>query len=209
MTPTARAHGAQAPAQSARFRLPENLANVVGDLTKLRKPEGLTAACYTFPNYHVSALQSRLYGPGWTEYVLTSVEFPDYGVAAADVVAKQWTFHARDGTIPYLPAIGVGWDPTPRFAPPRGPRPAAPNRDVWPACAILTNESPAAFKAFVQAAFAYLNEHPQTPRILTISCWNEWSEGHYLLPDNRFGYGMLDALAEALGKSGARGGEGK
>lgn len=27
-----------------------------------------------------------------------------------------------------------------------------------------------------------------------------WTEGHYLLPDNRFGYGMLDALAEALGK---------
>jgi hypothetical protein len=36
------------------------------------------------------------------------------------------------------------------------------------------------------------------PNILTIACFNEWSEGHYLLPDNRFGFGMLDALAEAL-----------
>lgn len=48
----------------------------------------------------------------------------------------------------------------------------------------------------------YLNKHPEVPRILTIACFNEWSEGHYLLPDNRFGYGMLDALGEALGKEG-------
>ena len=40
------------------------------------------------------------------------------------------------------------------------------------------------------------------PPILTIACFNEWTEGHYLLPDNRFGYGMLDALAEALGIKG-------
>jgi hypothetical protein len=48
----------------------------------------------------------------------------------------------------------------------------------------------------------YLNKHPEVPRILTVACFNEWSEGHYLLPDNRFGYGMLDALAEAVGKEG-------
>ena len=58
------------------------------------------------------------------------------------------------------------------------------------------------FKAFVQSSFVYLNKHPEVPRILTIACFNEWSEGHYLLPDNRFGYGMLDALGEALGKEG-------
>ena len=44
---------------------------------------------------------------------------------------------------------------------------------------------------------------------MTIACWNEWSEGHSLLPDNRFGYGMLDALAEALGKEGTHGLHGK
>lgn len=397
---------------SRQLRLPEDLGKIVGNSDKLRKPDGLTIACYTFPNYHPSALQSRLYGPGWTEYVLTrsarpwfeghaqprtpllgeldeskpetwerynelanthgvdaliwdwywydgapalhealeqgfllsknrnkvkfavmwtnhpwyilfptvspadkasyppsfdspdmnlpeawrslsyvvsryfhyenywridgkpvlciwdpgrmvqrlgleeskklladlrafaaklghsgihihasgfysphcknlgfdtfgsynpidhvarthqpaSVEFPDYGVAAADTVTRQWVFHARDGAIPYIPGLGAGWDSTPRFAMPRQPRPETPNRNVWPACAIMANESPAAFKAFVQAGFAYLNDHPNVPRILTIACWNEWSEGHSLLPDNRFGYGMLDALAEAVGK---------
>ena len=128
------------------------------------------------------------------------VEFPDYGVAAADIVTKHWPYQARNGAVTYLPAVAPGWDSTPRYVPPSAPRPAAPNRDVWPRCAIMANENPAAFKALVQAALAYLNDHPETPRIMTVACWNEWSEGHYLLPDNRFGYGMLDALAEALGK---------
>ena len=399
-------------AETNRLRLPEDLSKIVSDPARLKQPEGLTVACYTFPNYHPSALQARLYGPGWTEYVLTraarpwfpghqqprtpllgeldeskpetwerynelaathgvdafiwdwywydggpalhealeqgfllsrnrhkvkfavmwtnhpwyilfpsvntsnraayppsfdapdmnqteawrslsyivsryfhqanywridskpvlciwdpgrmvkqlglaesrnlladlrafaarlghpgihlhasgfysqhckelgfdtfgsynpvdhvgrthqppSVEFPDYGIATADVVTKQWTYHAKTGTIPYIPGLGAGWDSTPRFAMPAEPRPSVPNRDIWPRCAIMANETPGAFKAFVQAAFAYLHEHPESPRILTIACWNEWSEGHYLLPDNRFGYGMLDALAEALGK---------
>jgi hypothetical protein len=147
----------------------------------------------TFGSYNPIDYIARTHQP-------PSVEFPDYGVAAADVVLKHWPFHARDGTIPYLPGLGVGWDSTPRYAMPLETRPTPPNRNVWPRCAILTNETPAAFKALVQSALAYLHEHPEVPRVLTIACWNEWSEGHYLLPDNRYGYGMLDALAEALGK---------
>ena len=81
-------------------------------------------------------------------------------------------------------------------------RPDKPNRSQWPGCVILKGENPASFKALVQAAFAYLNKNRDVPPILTIACYNEWTEGHYLLPDNRFGYGMLDALAEALGIKG-------
>ena len=100
--------------------------------------------------------------------------------------------------VPYVPAVGAGWDSTPRYIAPAN-RPATPDRTKWPGCTIFVNESPAAFKAFVQASFAYLNRHPDVPRFVTIACFNEWSEGHYLLPDNRFGYGMLNALGEAVG----------
>ena len=89
----------------------------------------------------------------------------------------------------------------PRYIAPAN-RPAKADRSQWPGCTIFKNENPASFKAFVQSSFVYLNKHPEVPRILTIACFNEWSEGHYLLPDNRFGYGMLDALGEALGKEG-------
>lgn len=124
-------------------------------------------------------------------------EISDYEVAAADVAFKLWPEHHKDFKVPYIPALSPGWDSTPRYVMPKK-RPAIPNRDEWPRCVIFDNESPAAFKAFVQAAFAYLNKNKEVPAILTIACFNEWTEGHYLLPDNRFGYGMLDALAEAL-----------
>lgn len=135
----------------------------------------------------------------WTtqRFQLKENELGDYGVASADVAFKLWPEHARDFNVPYIPALAPGWDSTPRYIMPTE-RPETPNRDIWPRCVIFKNESPAAFKAFVQAAFAHLNNHPEVPPILTIACFNEWSEGHYLLPDNRFGYGMLDALAEAL-----------
>ena len=124
-------------------------------------------------------------------------EISDYEVAVADVAFRLWPEHHKDFEIPYIPALSPGWDSTPRYIKPKN-KPEVPNRDEWPGCVIFDNESPAAFKAFVQAAFSYLNEHPDVPNILTIACFNEWSEGHYLLPDNRFGFGMLDALAEAL-----------
>ena len=133
-------------------------------------------------------------------YQPKNIELPDYGVAAADVAFKLWPKHHDDFAIPYLPSLSPGWDSTPRYIPPVS-RPDQPNRDAWPNCVILDNENPASFKALVQSAFAYLNKHKDVPPILTIACFNEWTEGHYLLPDNRFGYGMLDALAEAVGKS--------
>ena len=51
-------------------RLPEDLNMLVDDISLLSKPRNLTVACYTFPNYHVSALHNKINGPNWTEYNL-------------------------------------------------------------------------------------------------------------------------------------------
>lgn len=126
-------------------------------------------------------------------------ELCDYEVAAADVAFKIWQEEHDSFKLPYIPAVAPGWDSTPRYIA-RHPRPEKPDRSTWPGCTIFKNENPAAFKAFMQAAFVYLNKFKDVPPIVTVACWNEWTEGHYILPDNRFGYGMLDALAEALEK---------
>ena len=123
-------------------------------------------------------------------------ELPEYGAVAADVVARLWPEVAARSPIPFFPSVSPGWDSSPRYVmPSRGEQ---PNRDAWPASTIVVNETPAAFEAMIRASFAYLNARPEIPPILTIGCWNEWTEGHYLLPDTRLGFGMLEALSRAL-----------
>lgn len=123
-------------------------------------------------------------------------ELPDYGVVAADVVAKVWPQVDAASTLPCFPNISPGADNAPRVL--MRPRPEQPSRQKWPGTVIIVDEAPAAFEALTRAALAYLNERPHIPPVLTIGCWNEWTEGHYLLPDTRHGFGMARALGRGL-----------
>jgi hypothetical protein len=76
-----------------------------------------------------------------------------------------------------------------------------PGLSHWGAPKVVRGDTPGAFEAFVKAAVGYARGQETSPRVLTIGCWNEWTEGHYLLPDTRFGYGMLEALASGLGRT--------
>ncbi len=64
--------------------------------------------------------------------------------------------------------------------------------------AIVVDETPAAFEAMARAALAFLNQRPEIPPVLLVGVWNEWTEGHYVLPDTRLGYGTARALGRAL-----------
>jgi len=41
---------------------------------------------------------------------------------------------------------------------------------------------------------------PDGPRILSINCWNEWTEGSYLEPDTKYGMAYLEAVREVFGR---------
>jgi hypothetical protein len=121
---------------------------------------------------------------------------PDYGVVAADVVRTLWPELDARSPLPCFPCISPGWDDSPRHM--MRTRGDSASRKEWPGHTVVVNETPSAFEAFARAALAYLNARPAIPAVMTIGCWNEWTEGHYLLPDTRLGYGMLRALARAL-----------
>ena len=36
-------------------------------------------------------------------------------------------------------------------------------------------------------------------KFVTLTTWNEWTEGNYLEPDVRFGYGFLEAVKRVFG----------
>lgn len=125
-------------------------------------------------------------------------ELPRYGHVAADIVREVWPALDSASSLPLVPSVSPGWDSAPRFN--QLPRSGGGDRNTWPGALVVVEETPAAFEALVRAALAFLNARPATPPILTIGCWNEWTEGQYVLPDTRLGFGMLQALAQALGR---------
>jgi len=45
-----------------------------------------------------------------------------------------------------------------------------------------------------------LGEEPDSPDIMNINCWNEWTEGSYLEPDMVHGTAYLDVVKEVMGE---------
>ncbi|QGQ96446.1 hypothetical protein EHS13_16925 [Paenibacillus psychroresistens] len=109
----------------------------------------------------------------------------DYNDIMVDVV-EEWAKIEQDHDIPYFPHISVGWDNNPRF------------KDL--VSGIVKNNTPENVqKAFAQAK-EYADAHPGQPPLITINSWNEWTETSYLLPDDLYGYGYLEAVKKTFVK---------
>jgi hypothetical protein len=80
----------------------------------------------------------------------------------------------------YFPHVSVGWDNNPRF--------------VEPLDYVLTDNTPGNFEEALTVAKAYVDGHPNQAPLITINSWNEWTETSYLEPDDRYGYGYLEAI---------------
>ncbi len=115
----------------------------------------------------------------------------DY-VAWAHTAAQTW--EQREAQVGCcFPHVSVGWDNTQRHPSLR---------------TAVTGSTPDAFEAFLWRARRYLDERPAQHRLVTLNSWNEWTEGSYLLPDMRWGYGYLRAVRNVFGESTPRPGEG-
>lgn len=100
--------------------------------------------------------------------------------------AAQWSAIAATARLPYHPSISPGWDASPRGADFGSARP-----DKYPWHPVVVGEHPDHFQAALAQAFAYGGE------LAFVASLNEWSEGHYLEPDTRFGLGWIEAVQRA------------
>jgi len=102
-----------------------------------------------------------------------------------EMAEREWRNIERTYGIPYFAHVSVGWDNNARFV------------ELQPA--IMTSNGPPELAAALRRARAWADAHPGQPPLITINAWNEWTEGSYLQPCTRHGYGYLQAVREAFG----------
>ena len=100
-----------------------------------------------------------------------------------------WKQAEKTFVVPYYPNVTMGWDPSPRA------NQADPfvNRG-YPFMATISGNTPERFKAALEATKQRLLTRPANQRVLTINCWNEWTEGSYLEPDTLSKSKYLEAV---------------
>lgn len=110
----------------------------------------------------------------------------------AELRATQWEHFANVSGLPYMPSVSPAWDASPRAADFGDARP-----DKYPWSPVVIGEHPNLFGEALKRAFAFHSPASVDDPLVMISSLNEWSEGHYLEPDDRFGYGWLLAVRGA------------
>lgn len=113
----------------------------------------------------------------------------DYAERAA-ISARAWPDFARRASLPYFPSVSPGWDASPRGADFGEKRP-----DKYPWHPVVVGEHPERFGAACASALSYARA--TSDELVMVASLNEWSEGHYLEPDTRFGTAWLEALHRA------------
>jgi len=131
-----------------------------------------------------------------TSYVwIHHVRMPEMQTDYRHVQEKYFEYwgEAREKLdVPYFPNVTMGWDSSPRA------HQDDPFRNQgYPFTNTIGGNTPERFGAAVGETVRRLKEHGG-PQVFNINCWNEWTEGSYLEPDQRHGMAYLEALREAL-----------
>ena len=100
-----------------------------------------------------------------------------------------WQQAEKTFDVPYYPNVTMGWDSSPRA----NQADTFVNK-IYPFMSTIGGNTPERFKAALEATKARLAPRPASQRILTINCWNEWTEGSYLEPDTVHGMKYLEAI---------------
>ncbi|QJR11459.1 hypothetical protein DSM104443_02535 [Usitatibacter rugosus] len=104
-----------------------------------------------------------------------------------DVVWQQVLKVEREAGLPTFPGAFVDWDNTARYV---------------KRARIFKGASPESFAHWFGKQVEATAQRPPTERVIFLNAWNEWAEGAYLEPDERYGYRYLEAVRDALARWG-------
>jgi len=109
--------------------------------------------------------------------------FPDLDRVYRYEEIMPWLFCVDEVNVPNHPMIIPDWDNTARYG-----RKAV----------IMHGSTPELFRKHVREIFKITANQRQEQRIIFVKSWNEWAEGNYMEPDQRFGRAYLEVLKEEL-----------
>ena len=151
--------------------------------------------------------------PGTTELIrklnLDSCSLYNYGIPFPQgnpefpfekIIGPSIDFTKKISTsipVPYNPVVPCGWDVSPRSV-------QSDMYDLsrgYPFTPIAVDDTPEVFEHFLREMRSFLETEESTARILSLACWNEWTEGMFLEPDDQYGYGKLEAVKKVFGTS--------
>ena len=104
--------------------------------------------------------------------------------------ALEWGEFGRVSGLPYMPSVAPGWDASPRGADFGDARP-----DKYPWSPVVVGERPDLFRDALARAVAFKSDVSVDDPLVLVASLNEWTEGHTIEPDTRFGYGWLEAVS--------------
>lgn len=111
-----------------------------------------------------------------------------------------------DAPLMDLPVATMGWDSSPRCrADVKWPFPKTPKATKWtfyeyPYGPIVVGNTPERFEQLLRDMAQHAEQDPRRPFAVLINAWNEWTEGGFLLPEERYGTGYLEAIRRSFGK---------
>ncbi len=114
----------------------------------------------------------------------SGLTFYDY-----DHVWKQILKVEREDGLPCFPGAFVDWDNTARYV---------------KRARIFEGASPERFAYWFRKLVEVTAKRPANERLIFLNAWNEWAEGCYLEPDQRYGTLYLEAVRDALAQTTER-----
>ena len=84
-----------------------------------------------------------------------------------------------------FPVVIPQWDRTPRAGKGEG---------------VYVNATPANFGKHLSTAIDIIKNKTDEHKIIFVKSWNEWGEGNYIEPDEKYRHGFLNAIKNVLGK---------
>ncbi len=120
-----------------------------------------------------------------------AVEYSDYRDYSLKVIKEDSEFFS----VPLSVNVSAGWDSSPRTVQSDMYEKAA----GWPYCEVTVNNTPEEIEKSFYAIKEFMESESHTGTFFTLTTWNEWTEGNFFEPCERYGFGYLEAYKKVFG----------